>query len=223
MRHSWRINLVLALLALYCGATANAQAVGVPGNGQGGADPGGGLSQPGLPDNKLEDPSVRTPPPAQQRSFAHYGRVTSTRRQVVVSPPPGVVARLGGTSAAAGVAGQGGFLRPYSAQAAQRAGRGVDPRVPAGSSWQESRRPAPPPSITMRSTTHNYYPTMRPALGPNANVPPPSRARRYGMGSTAASTMMMGSMMPGAQRQVARRGQSASPGGGPAGLAPGGR
>ncbi len=224
MRHSWRIALALA--ALSCGTTASAQDLGAAANGQGGADPSGGVSQPALRDADSKDSSPRVAPPAQQRTAARFGRITSTRREVVVSPPPDVVGRLGGTATAAGVASAGSHLHPYSAQAALRAGTGADPRFPVGSSGQELRRPATPPTVTVRSTTHNYYPNMRPGLGPNANVPP-SRMRRGGVGgaggSGAATSMMMRGMLGGTQRQAARNGQAASSGRGPAGPAPGRR
>jgi len=223
MRHSWLIALALA--ALSCGTSANAQAVGPPANAQVGADPSRALSQPALPDSELKDSSPRVPSSAQQRSASRFGRVGSTRREVVVSPPAAVVGRLGGTSTAAGVVSEGTQLHPYSAQAAMQAGTGVDTRIPVGSSGQQFRQPATPPTITVRSTTHNYYPTMRPGLGPNANVPQ-TRMRRGGVGggaSGAASGMMMRGMLGAAQRQTARSGQVASPARGAAGPAPGRR
>ncbi len=227
MRHSWRIALALA--ALYCGTTANAQAVGPPANALGGADPNGGISQPGGPDAELKDSGPRMAPPAQQRSAARFGRVALTRQETVVSAPPDVVGRLGGTATAGGVVSQGTKLHPYSAQAAMRAGTSPDPRIPVGSSGQEFRRPAPRPSITVKSTTHNYYPNMRRAMGPNANVPP-VRARRGGVGgvggaaaSGAVTGMMMRGMMGGTQRPAARSGQAAPSRRGQAGLASGGR
>jgi len=223
MRHSWRIDCVLVLAALICGTTANAQTVGVPATAPVGADLSGGLSQPDLRDAELKDSSARIAPPAQQRSSARFGRVTSTRREAVASARPDVVARLGGTSAAAGVVAQGGQLHPYSAQAAQMAGSGADPRMPMGSSGQESRRPASPPPITMRSTSHNYYPTIRPAQGPNANTPPAVQVRRgrAGGGAGAATGMMMRNMLGPTLRQTARNGQIASPGRSRSGPAPG--
>jgi len=234
MRHSWRIDLalVLAVAALSSVTTANAQVgvsgasaqtVGVPASAPGGADLTGGLSPPASGDAAVKDSSARTAPPAQQRKSARFGRVTSTRREAVASAPPDVVARLGGTSAAAGVVAHGSRLHPYSAQAAQMAGTGADPRIPVGSSGQALRQPGTAPQVTMRSATHNYYPTMRPAQSPNANVPPASLMRRGGGGSGAATGMMMRNMLGGTQRQAARNGQIGSPGRGQAGPAPGRR
>ena len=213
MSHNWQMNLALglALIAHGIGTTATAQTVGPPAPDQGGAESAAGVSQPGLPDADMQNDTVKTAPPAQQRSMAHFGRVGSTRREVVVSPPAAVVGRLGGTAAAAGVAG-GGRLHPYSAQAALRAGSRRDPRVPAGSSWQGSG-PAASPTVSVRSSSHNYYPGMRPAMGRNANVPPPSRTGGGAFGANAATTMMTRNMILGSQRPVARSTQGTNPGG----------
>jgi len=213
MRHCRRICFTLVIAAVSHGTFAYAQVAGpgpIPqadaGNSSAlnGTPLNSGLSQPALQNADLKDSTVRKAPPAQQRKSAHFTRVTSTRREAVVLSPPG------GTSASAGTAAPSGALHPYSAQAAQMAASGASIQAPAGSSWQDGRRPATPPRITVRSTTHNYYPTMRPAQGPNANVPAALRMRQPGIGS--ATGMMAPGMMGGAPGPAVRNGQFGSRG-----------
>ncbi len=208
MKHFWRVGLavLVALAAFSRGTTANAQG-GAAGTTQGGGtadnpqqgqNPGGGLIQPGQDESGFDDSNARTLPPSPRSGL--FGRVTSTQRQVVNASPPGGVARSGG----AGAMTQNGQTRPFAARAGRASGAPTASPVPEGSSWQQTRRPASPPSSTVRSTTHNYYPTLRPSLGPNANAPPRTQVRRGRAGAGAGSGVgvtnsMMGGGAQGAQ------------------------
>lgn len=222
MRHAWRIGLALVVVGTFLGrgTTASAQGAGAAATAPGGAvgadreqdaSVGGGLLQPGPGDARQDESTVRTVPPPPRTG--RFGRVTSTQRQVITTAPPGASARSGG---GAGAMGQNGQTRANAGQAARNSGTPRDRRVPVGSSWQDTRRPANPPSVTTKSTTHNYYPTMRRAAGPNANVPMTQRGGRAGVGGGVAGGMMMNGMMGGAQGPAGRSAQSAPSGHGPA-------
>jgi len=207
MRHSWQVGLALivALAAVGRGTTASAQGGGA-GPAPDGANTGGGLSQPaaGIPsDGELKDadsaPVVPPPPPRTAR----FNRVTTTQSEVITATPSGAARRA--TSAAAGSMGQNAQLHPFAVQAARTSRVPKDPRVPEGSSFQDSRPQADPPPTTTRSTTHNYYPTLRRGVGPNANAPVQVRRGRAGVtGGRGTNTMLGGG--PG------RAGRSAQPG-----------
>jgi hypothetical protein len=196
MRHSRRIALalVVTLIAVNRVTTARAQGGGPatatgagasPAENPQGASAAGGLLQPPSRDGGLDDSSARTVTPPPSPRSGTFGRVTTIQTQVVTTPQRGVA----------------------------RGGTRMDPRVPKGSTWQDSPGPSRPTTATTRSTTHNYYPGLRRAAGPNANVPA-DQVRRGGAG--VAGVMMLNGMTGGAQGRGIRSGQSVSPGRSPA-------
>jgi len=102
----------------------------------------------------------RTRSTTQRSSNSSYNRLT-TARQGVVSTSSGTAR----TSVASGRMSQGDSLHPYSDQALAQAGR-ANSEIPSSSTQQP--RPESRP-VAVRSTPHNYYPSMRTGQYPNAN------------------------------------------------------
>jgi hypothetical protein len=216
MRHTWRIALAcFALLSAvgFCttacaqdaGSATTTQTGGVVAGAQQGAGATAGVVQPDGGDAQIDDANARPVVPPPSPRTGRFGRVTTTHRQVVAGSPAGGAARFGGASMT-----PNGQLRPYGAQAARNGIASADPRVPQGSSWREAPRPASPPSVTTRSTSHSYFPTIRGTAGRNANV----AATRSGRGATGgvAGAMMMNGMMGGSGGQGrAGRNSAAAP------------
>jgi hypothetical protein len=217
MKRSWGLGiaLVVALGMSGRGTIASGQVGGAATTAPSGAlspDPqqagnAGGVGLQATPDGTgTEELTARTIPPPPRSG--RFGRVTTTQKQVIGGSPSRGVARFGGGAGPGTMMGANRQLRPFAARAARAPGSPRDPRVPDGSSYQDLPRPATPPTATVRSTTHNYYPTLRRAQGPNANAPSTQvRTGRAGMG--AGTGMMMNGMMGGAQGQRSRGGQAA--------------
>jgi hypothetical protein len=222
MRLCWRFGFVVGLAALGTGPAAIAQvsgtaasvpAAGAPAAGApagaataaGGQDSGtanGGVSDQSQSDAALKAEMAKKSVAAQQRSSAHFDRVTSERRVTATGP-----------AARSSTQRQADALRAYTAESMRSRMAAPDPRVPTGSSWQGIQKPnpsPPPPPVTVRTRVNNYFPGMRPSRQPNANTAQVTGVRRGGM------MMMPRAMMPmtagsSAQARAAVRGQSAAP------------
>jgi hypothetical protein len=195
MRDSWRIGLVLGLTVLGGATVAYAQGGGhskggssqspagnlastVAGGGASASAPGDPLSSGVM--GVILAPSLGSQPtrghgsagftPTPGTSSSAYNRVRSIRREMVASSPV-AAARQGGSSAGTGMMSSAAPLHPYSSQASPaRAQQAASSRIPTSSS---SHQQPPPPAgapVMVRSTTHNYYPALRPAQHPNANA-----------------------------------------------------
>ena len=194
MKDFCQVGCVSVLAFVFGGATALAQV--------GGAPPAGAQARGGLQDNSsaLDDAAAearapiakKIPPPAPAR-MSTFNRVTTTRKQV--APAPAAGASRAGTASSAAVA-------------AARA-KAINSAIPAGSTWRQAQRPAPPPATTVKSVTRSYYPGMRPGVHPNADVAQ-TRART-GRGSTPAG-MGMGALSGGRAKAAARPGLSGTAG-----------
>jgi hypothetical protein len=175
MRSNWRIALAVALAVLVGERAASAQVGGSPAGDQTGGNTNGGLSEPAEESVMPKDPSATTVAPPRPSRVSSFDRVTTARRDVVSTPSQaGRAGGQGGTSA----------VGPYRARSVQVQPKGPKERVPTGSSWQQvPQRPTSPSPATVRSTTHDYYPGMRPGRQPNANRPQAARSgqRRSGM------------------------------------------
>jgi hypothetical protein len=220
MRHLYRIGSVLGLAFVFGGAVASAQVGGAGGSGQAGGTPAGGaslggMSNPGYEDaesSALRAKTVTTPPRNKKSAF---GRVTTTRKEVV--PSPSQAARSGGASSGALAGPRAGSLHPFESSAAIARARAANGGGASDSSARrEQPRPTRPPAMGVKSVTHNYYPTIRQGRNINSNVAPTARGakgRNPMQGGTGG--MGMGGMgMMGArsgQNAAAARGGSAGP------------
>jgi hypothetical protein len=219
MIHFRRISFVVLVAGAIAGWHSTVWAQN-PGGRSDGAQPaaGAGAAQPGAaqpsgPDlnDSAANPTPPLPPPSPRSG--RFDRVKTSQRQVMAGSPKAGAARSGAARMGAAEMTPNGSLGPYSAQAVQMGRRQMDPRVPQGSSWQDSRRTGPPPPVSMRSTTHNYYPGLRPGRGPNASAGT-TQARRGGSGLVGGT--MGGGMLGGSAGRVGRNGAAASAGRGPA-------
>ncbi len=115
---------------------------------------------------------------SQRATSRSYNRLATTG-QGTSAAPTRAATRSGGGYVANAMTPQDDSLHPYTNQTRQALARGSSSEIPAGSSWQAgSRRPEPEPEpMPDRPNPRNYYPTMRVAQHPNANVPQISRAR----------------------------------------------
>jgi hypothetical protein len=221
MRINWRLGLVLGL-AITVGAsiaraqTGGASSTGVPAGGAAvspttGGDTNGGLSEPAQGDDALSHPNAATAAPPRPSRSAAFNRVTTGRREVV--PAPSQARRAAGPRESLAVAGKtsaSDALSVYRARAAQLQAKGAKDRASASSTWHEGpQRPMSPPPAMVRSTTHNYYPGMRPGQQPNANTPQAAHTgqRRPGMAGGAllglgASTAKVARPAPGPSSSV---------------------
>jgi hypothetical protein len=229
MRHLYRIGSVLGLAFVFGGAVASAQVGGAGGSGQAGGSPAGvagggaglgGMSNPGYENGESSALSTRTvtSPPRNKKSA--FGRVTTTRKEVV--PSPSQAARSGGASSGAAAGPRTGSLHPFESSAANARSRAANAGGASDSSArQEQLRPTRPPAMGVRSVTHNYYPTIRQGRNINSNVAPTARGAKGrnpmqgGMGGAGVGGMGMGGMgmMGGArsgQNGGAARGGSAA-------------
>ena len=195
MRNYWRLGLVLGLAisvgqsaanAQVGGTSSGAQASGVTVSPAAGADANRGLYDPAQGGNALTNPSTTTVAPPRPSRVSPFNRVTTSGSAVVSVPSPARrAAAPGGTSAAA--------TGSYRARAMQAQAKGVKDRIPASSSWNEgTQRPTSPPPATVRSTTHNYYPGMRPGLAPNVNTPQAARSGQSRTGMMAGGLLGLG-------------------------------
>ena len=192
MRTNRRLGLVLGLAISVGGSAARAQVGGADAGAQAGGpavSPASGAltnrvpSEPAQADNSLTDPSATKVSPPRPSRVSSFDRVTTRRGEVVSAPSQARRAMTGTTSPSAAIG-------PYRARATQAQAKGAKDRIPASSSWHEGpQSPTSPPSATVRSTAHNYYPGMRPGQHPNANTPQAARTgqRRTGLPAGALS------------------------------------
>ncbi len=148
------------------GTAANAQTVGTPSLMPGAGFSSGGTSQAELRADDVDASFVGPPAPPSPRSSS-FNRVTTTRRQVV-SAPSRTTAGSGGTTAGVG-GGPYHPLQTYSTPPQTAGARGAYSEVPAGSSQQTGPRQPRSQPVMVRSTPHNYYPSMRTGQYANAN------------------------------------------------------
>lgn len=194
MGHIWRTGVVVGLTLLGGATAALAQAGGHAKSGASATShpsasshhPRGGLVLPGIPGAALAPgmtgqaltPALVHRPmpgagatgpivtPAPGHSSMSYQRLTSVRREPVGSSSGMVPGRAGARSGGAGRVASGDPLQSYSLRTPQARNAGV----PTGSTaHQESRRAAAAP-LAVRTTSHNYFPGMRPAQHPNASA-----------------------------------------------------
>jgi hypothetical protein len=195
MRNYGRLGLVLGLAisvsqsaahAQVGGTSSGAQASGATVNPAPAGDTNGGLYDPTQGDNALTNPSTTTVAPPRPSRVYSFNRVTTGGSAVVSVPSPARrAAAPGGTSAAA--------IGSSRARAMQAQAKGAKDRIPASSSWNEgAQRPTSPPPATVRSTTHNYYPGMRPGLAPNVNTPQAARSGQSRTGMMAGGLLGLG-------------------------------
>ena len=198
MKTYWRIGIGLALAVVFGGTPASAQVGGPATGAQAGGSARGDSADADDQAPEKKDESVKKVATPRPKHLSSFNRVSTTRTEVVPAPSQG--ARAGGASAGAGT--------KSGADARAKAANGG---VPAGSTArQEPQRPTTPPATTTRTITHNYYPTMRRGLGPNANTPQVGRTRRGQIGVMAG----MGSGT-GSSRTAASRSHWPDPGAGP--------
>jgi hypothetical protein len=132
-------------------------------------------SQPAAPQartNAAKPLSARSLAPPERG--ISYNRLTTVRTQVMSTTSPraarGARAAGGASPGLLGSMTQAEAHLPFSAQGPQAARS----RAALAGSWQEPARPAPP---DVGSTTHNYFPGMRPEQHPNGNTVQITRGR----------------------------------------------
>ncbi len=104
-------------------------------------------------------------PSAWAQQGPNFNRVNTLRREVTITPGAGAAVQEADAAAAS----------PAKGAKAARARRPSAVRVPEAGGFSlgnpGSGRLASPPTVTVRTTPHAFYPGMRNAQGPNRNVP----------------------------------------------------
>ncbi len=190
---SWRTGLLFVLATLGQGVALHAQDAGnandntpaaaqagslptgagvsTPAAAQGGSSPiGSGVNTPETdqPDSTADSLRARVEATKKQRATNRsFNRVTTSRQEVVSTLTR--TSRPGGTSTAGGTGmiSRNDMLRPYSAQARLAQSARANSEVPLSSTQQP--RPESQP-VMVRSTPHDYYPSLRSGRYPNANT-----------------------------------------------------
>jgi hypothetical protein len=210
MRHFCGIGCVLSLILFFDRFAACAQFTGTTSTPQqGAAAPGSSAAASSQRDftdqsdrDELGEPVTKKaalPPPNRVPSF---NRVTTSRKELVPARSQAAFgAHSGGALAAA--------IDPNAVRNGNARARAANAEIPAGSSWrqQEAVGPARRPSMSVRTTTHNYYPALRAGQYLNSNT-----AQVKGAGKGRGMVVPRFGVGPGLGTAGTRSAQGARPG-----------